>query len=104
MTRHRGSVGTLRLCVDACMHARGQRTADAGAWGTVDVVVVRVVQDEVGARRHADVDEEDVEDDAKVHRHVRRARLAWPVQVRVRQRQGEGEGVWGGRHARKAHA
>lgn len=99
MARHRGSVGTLRLCVGACMHARGQRTADAGARGAVDVVVVRVVQDEVGAGWHADVDEEDVEDDAKVHRHVRRARLAWPVQ-----REEEGEGVWGGRHTRKARA
>ena len=99
MDRHRGSVGTLRLCVGACMHAHGQRTADAGARGAVDVVVVRVVQDEVGAGWHADVDEEDVEDDAKVHRHVRRARLAWPVQ-----REGEGEGVWGGRHTRKARA
>lgn len=87
------------MCVDACTHARGQRTADAGARRAVDVVVVRVVQDEVGARWHADVDEKDVEDDAEVHRNVWRAGLAWPIQ-----RGGEGEGRLGGRHTLEAHA
>ena len=105
--RHHESVDDVRLgdvllellVLDALHVIVVEALAGALARRSIDEVVVGVIEDQVGARRAADVDEEDVEDDAKVHRHVRRARLAWPVQ-----REREGEGVWGGRHTRKARA
>ena len=62
-----------------------ERFARRVARGAVHVVIVRVVQHEVGAGRAANVNEQDIEDDAQMDRDVRGASLT-PVEQRWRPR------------------